>query len=325
MCVAIVIPVGEEVVLPTLAELEEMEKGNPHGAGLGWVEDGRCHWHKGLKAAEIHAALPFTPRPALVHFRFGTAGDKVPELTHPFPVASTCPVWLAGSAGALVIHNGHWHEWQSALKHASWVRKMPDGPWSDTRFIAFLLSRHVAKKVAAEIGNGSKLAILYDNGTVSTFGHWFTRGGVEYSNLQWSRPKVQSSAEEQAWKRRLTFETKLNAWKCEDGTYERYDAYAGRYRRVLENGEWAPETVKTVNTTPSGRGPNRHQRRKDAADAKVSQKAFNEIITEIMAEYKCGWNDAKEFYHAMMAELVDSDGTPTSIAAEVTEPVGGGS
>ena len=65
MCVAAVC-FGEG---PPLEYLKDMERGNPHGAGVAFIKGNEVVYVKGIKADEVYYAMQHVPKPTLFHFR----------------------------------------------------------------------------------------------------------------------------------------------------------------------------------------------------------------------------------------------------------------
>lgn len=188
MCVAVIINTNRSL---SKEDLDGMELHNPDGAGLGWAEGGRVHWIKGLTAKEVHEWLPKLPRPVLLHFRFSTVGGKRADLCHPFPINAEADVRIKGTAGSLMIHNGHWYGWEKFMSVVSDDENpLPTGPWSDTRLTAFMMARF-PDEVSEVVGlNGGKIAVLTGKGRVRRFGSWYTidkkqYNGMLFSNTYW--------------------------------------------------------------------------------------------------------------------------------------------
>jgi predicted glutamine amidotransferase len=81
--------------------------------------------------------------PFLLHFRIATAGGVSKELTHPFPIEPTASLALEGECESVLMHNGHFSEWQKVLlNNISPTYKFPEGDWSDSRAMAFIASIH---------------------------------------------------------------------------------------------------------------------------------------------------------------------------------------
>lgn len=191
MCVAIIL--NEPGKRPTLEQLRAMERGNSDGAGVGWydAEMGTCRWVKGLTAEGLNGILDNIPRPALVHFRFATVGGNSPELCHPFPVSGDMDDGVIGAASEILIHNGHWSDWDDYYRtFAQEVATPPKGKWSDTRFAAYLMALAPKERdaIAAEVDG--KVAILSATpeatGVVTRWGDWTDHEGCLYSNMGWS-------------------------------------------------------------------------------------------------------------------------------------------
>lgn len=186
MCIAAIInaPV-------TLDYLQQMEDSNPHGGGVAWAckKSKSVRFKRGLTAKQIYAMQDTMSYPYLLHFRWATHGDKVPELTHPFPLGPRALMGeLEGDAQSVIIHNGVWN------KYDEWtdVIPLPKTLWkhvSDTAVLAYLMGanpnykKHLPPKVPWAVAlaewQGKQMA-------VTKFGHsWVNHGGNEYSNLQW--------------------------------------------------------------------------------------------------------------------------------------------
>lgn len=178
--------------VPDKHDLRAAAEGNPHGAGIAWVQDGRVQWRKGIQgkpdyvAKEIGKLIEGKPLPLLIHFRVATVGGPIPELTHPFPIVGKVPLALQGSANQVLMHNGHWTDWvkdsletrslmiQGAMreKGGGLVNvKIPQGPWSDSRAMAWNASIYGEGFLTLRVPT-QKIAILD------------SKGGVRYWNLK---------------------------------------------------------------------------------------------------------------------------------------------
>lgn len=155
---------------------------NSDGAGIAWfTPKKRVHWIKGLQTPEdLLKALEGKPLPLIIHCRMASAGGKDMRLTHPFPVnAAAKPLTLEGETASALAHNGHWGEWESELKRAVYLSttglKLPEGPWSDTRAMAWL---------AAHFGLGmldtfpGKLALMH-KGEIYLYGNYWHKDDWE--------------------------------------------------------------------------------------------------------------------------------------------------
>jgi hypothetical protein len=149
---------------PTLETLKANQRANNDGGGVAWIDKGRVRWIKGIADAnDLYRYACQLPFPFLIHQRMTSAGSAVPELTHPFPIDKGASLSLRGSAGAVLAHNGTmfgWHEALTALERKKdKYGPLPEGPWSDTRLLAYLMAWDFRKAVNT-LGRGEKLAIL---------------------------------------------------------------------------------------------------------------------------------------------------------------------
>lgn len=152
--------------LPPEEELKAGAWRNDHGAGVAWVDKktARVHWIKGLKdeKAVLEAINKAKAEPPLmIHFRIASVGGKLESLTHPFPVDKSVPLWLEGSASEVLMHNGHLSNWESLALQAGLASKerFPEGPWSDSRALAWLVHLKGAG-VLPFVGATSRIALL---------------------------------------------------------------------------------------------------------------------------------------------------------------------
>ncbi len=123
---------------PSASLVRDAYEANPHGAGIAWRDAGKVHWQKDLDCEALLEAVREVPLPCLVHCRIPTC-DTDGALTHPFPLGGALDR-SGATEGAVIMHNGHWADWLNAVVEASDRRgvEIPDGPWSDTRAMAWL-------------------------------------------------------------------------------------------------------------------------------------------------------------------------------------------
>lgn len=191
MCVAAIInqPVS-------LAYLKEMEDSNPHGGGVAWPDyaAGVMRFRKGLDHRQIHAMQETgeLAYPYLLHFRWATEGDKVPQMTHPFPVGVRALFGeLEGAADRVLIHNGT----MSWAQQKYWV---PDTdymyhiPWelinraSDTAIAAWLMTEPGSEDILKALKWATCVGSVRDGKLVTELeGDWENFEGNQYSNLHW--------------------------------------------------------------------------------------------------------------------------------------------
>lgn len=137
--------------IPSFTSLKRAEETNDDGAGIAWrekdskKEEGTVvRWKKGLSAKEVwdlinemelKKYLPF-----VVHFRSASQGGDLKELCHPFPIVESVSLALEGTAKCVLFHNGTFHRWEEMMQKVCWGggARMPPGPWSDSRALAWL-------------------------------------------------------------------------------------------------------------------------------------------------------------------------------------------
>jgi hypothetical protein len=140
---------------PSAPEVASGWQGNPHGAGVAWIDGGLVKWVKGIDSpAEAYRVVRDVPLPSLLHLRLASAGGYSPLLTHPFPVTSRAGLALRGGARTVLAHNGHVHGWSDEV-----TSRGLSGEWSDTRLMALLLARST-REFEAFAGRGQRVAVL---------------------------------------------------------------------------------------------------------------------------------------------------------------------
>lgn len=179
MCVAIVVPEGAD--FPSLETLQQCEIANSDGGGMAWVSEGKVEWMKGMDAEDMHAFGQMVDGPVLLHFRLATAGGASDEMAHPFPIEKKPRIDTHGRANKVLIHNGHWSDWEFIAE----ISGASKGMWSDTRLMARLIALHGVSVVQHLSTDGQKLAILDKNGEFVIVGKWDLIDGVHFSNNYW--------------------------------------------------------------------------------------------------------------------------------------------
>ena len=174
---------------PTIDEIKNMWKANPHGAGYMKAEDGLVKISKGfmdldsfLKAVEQEN---FTDDDVVCyHFRISTQAGVTPEMTHPFPLSDDLEDMklLECMASVGIAHNG-------IIRLTS----TKDPNYSDTAlFIAEYLpmlirdtndinDKRVKRTIKALID--SKMVLMNGDGDTAVIGDfWATKTGLLFSN-----------------------------------------------------------------------------------------------------------------------------------------------
>lgn len=189
MCLLITSTCG----LPDEEILRLGEKSNPHGNGVAVAYEGKTFWRKGLTIDELINDYKETKLPMLIHFRWASVGEKVPQLAHPFPITEGVELDLRGEAPAIFAHNGHISNWEDILLSSlSGNDKVPDGQFfSDSRIMAYLVWKHGRNVLRFIDPKGkNRFAILNGDGTINHYGTGWTEQKddtktVMLSNMNW--------------------------------------------------------------------------------------------------------------------------------------------
>lgn len=176
MCLAIVKPGG--VFIP-FKHLEEGFKSNRDGAGFAYASKGELIMKKGFFTFEAFWDEYKTlvgAKPALIHFRIATSGEKD---------AFNCHPWMVENGDGAVIHNG-------IIQIESSKEKSDTGHFVDDIFDPMLkggldpLSKSAIWAVEKMIGFGNKVAYLHKSGRCVIYNenastaHWHEK--IWYSN-----------------------------------------------------------------------------------------------------------------------------------------------
>lgn len=219
--------------LPKRTTLEEAETWNGDGGGMAWVENGKVHWEKGIKAGRMMDIIEERniQTPIVIHFRIATVGGNIPELTHPFPIDSAVSLAQRGVTDQVLFHNGHWNEWRdTCLK--TMIRHKVDFPrnlWSDSRAMAWLAS--IYGKGILNLVTNSKVAVLTPNGIERYSDGWTTVDNALCSNDTFQRTYYNGVQTYNNNKYDDEFED-LGYWK--NGTYHSYNKQKQLKSKIIE-------------------------------------------------------------------------------------------
>jgi hypothetical protein len=126
----------------TKDEFEEAWSKNKDGFGYAYhTQDKKIVFKKGMMEENIaykEYSKISNNIPHIAHFRLGS--PVTPELTHPFLCTEDSELDLEGiTETPLIFHNGAvsgWDKWLMNVFLA--LKRIPQGPWSDTRLIAII-------------------------------------------------------------------------------------------------------------------------------------------------------------------------------------------
>jgi len=176
----------------TNKEIENCFSNNNDGAGMAWYEDNKLHFAKGFMTLDEFMDFYRSKKhfiPHVVHFRIGTSGTIVPELTHPFE-CSIIDIRLKGMTDhPLLFHNGVYHDYHSLLLNVvfpaliKYNMKLPDGDWNDTRVIAMTVSILGENLLRTMTG---RFVLVKPEGKFRLFGSFEEENGVHFSNSSYT-------------------------------------------------------------------------------------------------------------------------------------------
>lgn len=164
---------------PSLDTLRQIEEQNHDGTGMGWREDGKLFWKKGLTSQEVFDLFNEKKGQRVAHYRQATVGTPSTELCHPFPFNTG-----RKHEKALLFHNGHFSEWQKDCRKTcvTLKKKFPDEEFSDSKAIAWLCSIYGTGYL--RLIPSSKFLVM-DEKEVTMYGDFSKKDGIWYSNLYW--------------------------------------------------------------------------------------------------------------------------------------------
>ena len=174
-------------------DLKKMWESNPHGAGVAWIEKGRVKVVKGLMRfddlMEVYESIPEVMH--AIHFRLRSAGEILPQLTHPFRVDIIDMQKLKYTAKAVLFHNGTVADWRSLfLSVLSSFRKkdrekiLALDSVSDTYVISLLVNRF-GYQIIKHLDVGGKWLIFKQEPIFYGFWEEDKKNGFVYSNMSW--------------------------------------------------------------------------------------------------------------------------------------------
>jgi len=171
----------------TRKECKRCWNSNPDGAGVAWIDKKVVRWKKGFMTLgdleKWYFELTPPPLPHIVHFRSATAGDIIPELTHPFVMDVVKSTTKGKTKKGVLFHNGVIAGWEIKLDLIGhWCiknnRKFPGGQWSDSRAVAALCGILGTDYLRVQ---GGKWVMVIPKG-IFTFGDFIKKDGVLFSN-----------------------------------------------------------------------------------------------------------------------------------------------
>lgn len=194
MCVIAIVENDDQ--RPSEDEIHQMWAANPYGGGIAWRQNNEVYWKKGLEEDTMVEENKKLPTPYILHFRIPSVGGDKPALCHPFPITKYATPDMEGHGKhSVLFHNGTWSTWDGQSK--LWVGaaagkiKVPPGPWSDSRAMAFWAYHFglgILDSGAKEPwGINERIAVLSPTGEIQVFGDgWEEVNGFIVSNTGWT-------------------------------------------------------------------------------------------------------------------------------------------
>lgn len=176
----------------TEKEMRDAFEMNNDGAGFAWsTTDGLTNYLKGFMTADdiVSAYKSANMRrtlPHVVHFRNATS-KVCPELTHPYIVNNESPnITEYHGNEPLLFHNGVLSSWRSTMLEFYMNNRLrvPDGDFSDTRFMAILIS-YMGKNALSMLNAGKFVFITND--MIDLIGDFINDRGILFSNLSYKK------------------------------------------------------------------------------------------------------------------------------------------
>lgn len=169
---------------------EKCYDANDHGAGFGWIEDGKVCAIKGFMTVKTawKAYRKVYRFPHVAHFRLTSAGSTCKELTHPFIVTPKSPISLNWeSEDPILFHNGTISNWKMLAMVIGIVNgQYPTGHVSDSRIMAMTVALSGDECL---VDSYDRFVMVRTDG-IYTYGRFTEKDGIFYSNMSWDRTKT---------------------------------------------------------------------------------------------------------------------------------------
>jgi len=175
-------------------DLKKMWNANPHGAGLAWIDGSQVNVIKGLMTFDsLLEAYENVPEGAIhaLHFRLRSAGEILPQLTHPFRIDAIDKQELRYTARQVLFHNGTVSDWRSlyfavlsSLRKKDREKVLSMKSVSDTYVVALAVYKF-GDKILKHLDIGGKWLIFGPEPIF--YGSWDKdeKNGFRFSNLSW--------------------------------------------------------------------------------------------------------------------------------------------
>jgi predicted glutamine amidotransferase len=184
------------IAFPSMKTMRNCFDNNSDGAGFMYASNGKVKIYKGImswtKYETMYKKLVETISPSIpfvFHFRIGTHGQKkAGPFCHPFPV-SMVPAELKKTKIECSIGMAH----NGIIGTLAYDTGMSDTMEFDAGILAPMLLRNyrldddiVNDIIQPILGKSNKLAVLYADGMIETYGDYIQKDGMLYSNSTYS-------------------------------------------------------------------------------------------------------------------------------------------
>lgn len=166
-------------------EFKNCFSSNGDGFGISWRKNNKVMYEKGFmdqeKAWQFYNEKKISGC-HILHFRIGTSGGNVRELTHPFVISKTSPLSVSYAGRSPVLfHNGILSNWEPKhIRHIIQVGKVAEGSVSDTRALAMMLSVNNANLLLDD--DDYNRFVIFTKNKSYVWGKWLHEKGVYFSN-----------------------------------------------------------------------------------------------------------------------------------------------
>jgi hypothetical protein len=179
----------------SVEDLKKMWDANPHGAGVAWLDGLKVKVRKGFIRFDELVEFYEEKLPAkvmhVIHFRLRSAGEVVPQLTHPFRVDVVDVQELEYEADKVLFHNGTVSDWLGmfwgvlgSFSEEDVKRVFSVEYLSDTYVVSLLVYKY-GSEVLKFCDDTSKWLVF--GSEPMFYGRWERdeRRGFVFSNLSW--------------------------------------------------------------------------------------------------------------------------------------------
>jgi hypothetical protein len=176
-------------------ELKKMWDSNLHGAGIAWLDGRKVRVKKGFMKFDelVEFYGEEIPKGVMhaIHFRLRSAGEVVPQLTHPFRIDDIDSQELEYEASGVLFHNGTVADWRSLFVSVLGLFRKKDidkilsvEHLSDSYVMSLLVYRR-GPRVLKFFADTSKWLVFGPEPVF--YGRWERddRKGFAFSNMSW--------------------------------------------------------------------------------------------------------------------------------------------